>query len=290
MSPTELEAQYNNRALVPDHADYFARWKADSESARRRLKPLLNVPYTPGGHVDNKQVLDVFAAQRSGSPVVVFIHGGYWRSLDKSDHSFLAPALLDMGACVVVPNYGLCPETAGQPVTIPDICLQMVHALRWAWLHAAEFGGDPERLVVVGHSAGGQLAAMLLNARWQAVDPRLPRDLLRAAMSISGLYDLQPLTRTPFLQDSLRLTPADALRCSPAALPAPRQGVLYSLAGADESAAFVAQNRLIAQVWGRARVPVCEELPGRHHFSVLDALIAPADPLHVRLLELLGRV
>lgn len=290
MTPAELEAQYNNRALVPDHADYFARWKADSETARLRCKPQQDIPYMAGGNPRNKQVLDVFAAQRSGSPVVVFIHGGYWRSLDKSDHSFLAPALLDMGASVVVPNYGLCPETAGQPVTIPDICLQMVQAVRWAWQHAAEFGGDPRRLVVVGHSAGGQLAAMLLNTRWQAVDARLPRHLLRAAMSISGLYDLMPLTRTPFLQDSLRLTNADALRCSPVAMPAPRQGVLYSLAGALESAAFLAQNRLIEQAWGRAVVPVCEELAGRHHFSVLDALTQPADPLHVRLSELLGRV
>ncbi len=290
MTPAELDAQYNNRALVPDHADYFARWKADSETARQRCKTQQDIAYMAGGSTSNKQVLDVFAAQRSGSPVVVFIHGGYWRSLDKSDHSFLAPALLDMGACVVVPNYGLCPETAGQPVTIPDICLQMVQAVRWAWQHAAEFGGDPRRLVVVGHSAGGQLAAMLLNTRWQAVDARLPRHLLRAAMSISGLYDLLPLTRTPFLQESLRLTAADALRCSPAAMPAPRQGVLYSLAGALESAAFLAQNRLIEQAWGRAVVPVCEELAGRHHFSVLDALTEPADPLHVRLSELLGRV
>jgi arylformamidase len=290
MTPAELEAQYNNRALVPDHADYFARWKTDSAAARHRLRPQQDIPYMAGGTSGNKQVLDVFAAQRSGSPVVVFIHGGYWRSLDKSDHSFLAPALLDMGACVVVPNYGLCPETAGRPVTIPDICLQMVQAVRWAWHHAAEFGGDPRRLVVVGHSAGGQLAAMLLNTRWQAVDARLPRQLLRAAMSISGLYDLMPLTRTPFLQESLRLTNADALRCSPAAMPAPRQGVLYSLAGALESSAFLAQNRLIEQAWGRAVVPVCEELGGRHHFSVLDALTEPADPLHVRLSELLGRV
>ena len=138
--------------------------------------------------------------------MLVFIHGGYWRSLDKSDHSFIAPAFNARGVCVVMPNYALCPGTAARPVRIADIALQMVRALAWTWRHVAAHGGDPARITVAGHSAGGHLAAMLLGCQWQAVAPDLPARLVRNALSMSGLYDLRPMRRTPFLADSLRLT------------------------------------------------------------------------------------
>ena len=96
------------------------------------------------------ETLDVFPADRPGAPVLVFIHGGYWRGMDKSEHSFVAPAFTQSGACVVVPNYELCPKT-----TIPGIALQMVQALAWTWRNIAQYGGDPSWLVVVGHSYGG---------------------------------------------------------------------------------------------------------------------------------------
>jgi arylformamidase len=273
------DRMYNNRALVPDFADHFAHWSAASAQARKQLPCQLDVRYGAGPN----ETLDIFPAARPGAPVVVFIHGGYWRSLDKADHSFIAPALHALGAAVVIPNYALCPA-----VTIPDIVMQMVNAVAWTWRHARSFGGDPSRLRVYGHSAGGHLASMMLACDWTQVGADLPAHLVQDALSISGLYDLQPLLTTPFLQSSLRLTPEDARRASPALLPKPSRGRLFTVAGAYESPEFVRHNHLIQQAWGRARVPVCEDLAGLNHFSIVEAMTQPGHRLYALAAEMLG--
>jgi arylformamidase len=173
---------------------------------------------------------------------------------------------------VVVVNYALCPGTSDAPITIPDIALQMVKAMAWTWQHIAEHGGNPKQVVVAGHSAGGHLAAMLLACDWKRVNPKIPAHWIQKALSISGLYDLTPLRKTPFLQDSLKLTAKHAKMASPALWPKPKKGVLYTLAGADESAEFLRHNRLIQQTWGPRTVPVCEDLAGLNHFSIVMAL------------------
>ncbi len=267
---------YNNRALVPDFADHFAHWREASEVARQTLKPQLDLRFGDGP----LETLDVFPAPRPGAPVVVFIHGGYWRSLDKADHSFVAPALQGMGACVVTVNYDLCPGTEAQPVTIPDIALQMCRALAWVWRHIGEHGGDRSNISVIGHSAGGHLAAMLLACDWKKVGRDLPAGLVRKTMSISGLYDLAPIRKTPFVQPDLRITPAHVRMASPAKWQRPTKGVLYTVVGGDESPEFLRHNRLIQQVWGPKTVPVCEELPGLNHFSVVTDLTRPGSRLH----------
>jgi arylformamidase len=277
--PAWLDRQYNNRALVPEHAAHFERWASASAQARQALPCLLDVAY---GHGPG-ETLDVFPApRRSGqlpAPVLVFIHGGYWRSLDKADHSFLAPAFVKQGACVVMPNYALCPA-----VTIPQIALQMTQALAWIHRHIGAHGGDPRRITVVGHSAGGHLAAMLLACDWTKVGADLPASLVKNAMAISGVFDLEPLRHTPFLRDSLRLNAQQVRQASPAGFPAPPvvdgRGALVAVAGANESEEFVRQNARIQQAWGAEVVPVCEALPGLNHFSVLDALVQPDHRLH----------
>ncbi len=282
-----LDSMYNNRALVPDHPEYLQRWAATSARARQDLPAALDLAY--GDSAGEK--LDIFPAapgtgkaKRQGkAPVLVFIHGGWWRSLDKSDHSFVAPVFTQSGACVVVPNYTLCPEA-----TIPEITLQMVRALAWTWRNIAQYGGDPSRITVAGHSAGGHLAAMMLACDWRAWCADLPADLVKSALSISGVYDLDPFVTTPFLKDALRLTPADALRASPAFMPAPAQGVLYSVTGADESAEFLRHNKLIQQAWGDKVVPVREALLGKNHFSVVDSLVQPGHRLHGFAMQLLA--
>ncbi|MBE0546239.1 MAG: alpha/beta hydrolase [Rubrivivax sp.] len=282
LDPTWLDTQYNNRARVPDHARTFANWAAASALARAESAAHLDQRYGDGAG----ETLDVFPAvspPAGGAPVLVFIHGGYWRSLDKADHSFVAPSFTADGAMVVVPNYALCPA-----VSIEHIVLQMAAAVAWVWRHAADYGGDPKRIALAGHSAGGHLAAMLLSCRWKELADELPAQPLAGALSISGLYDLEPLRHTAFLQADLRLTPASVARLSPAFFPRPKGAKLYATVGSDESDEFLRQNRLIRDVWGPTAVPVCETLPAGNHFTVLTRLADPKARLHTLALRLLG--
>jgi arylformamidase len=260
----EAHTQLNNRDRVPEFAQHFERWQRESAAARSRVPAKLNLAY--GSHP--LATLDVF--EGAGNAVLFFIHGGYWRALDKSDHSFIAEPFLPH-ASVVVPNYPLCPGTAQSPVDIALISRHIVAALEWA---QARFG---TRVVVAGHSAGGHLAAMLA-----------ARGLSEPAFAISGLFELSTLRQAEFLQADLRLTEAVATACSPAWMPAPARGELHCSVGELESEEFKRQNRLMQLAWGAERVPtVCEEV-GRNHFTVLDALTEPQAALHQAVKAALG--
>ncbi len=273
-----LERMYNNRMRVPDHGDYFARWAAQSALARKHLPCELDVPYGDG----HRETLDAFLAPRKKAPIVIFVHGGYWKALDKSHHSFIAQALHEAGAAVVVPNYAFCPR-----LTIPQITLQVASAVAWAWRNAAQLNGDDRRITVIGHSAGGHMAAMMLACAWNVFGADLPRGMVKGALGISGLYDLEPLMNTPSFQEILRITPQQVHVASPARLPSPAQGRFYSVVGAQESGEYLRLNRLIQQSWGRERVPVASSLAGLNHFSILDALVNPEHRLNAMVRELI---
>ncbi len=279
-TPDWLDAEYNNRARVADSAAILQRWAQASVLTREQSPGVLDIPYGPAP----SQTLDLFPT-RSGepAPVLVFIHGGYWRALDKSDHSFLAPVFTDEGALVVVPNYSLCPA-----VGMERIPLELTQLLAWLWRHVADHGGDPNRIVLVGHSAGAHLAAMLLCCDWKTVAPDLPRHLVKGALGLSGLYDLAPLVRTPFLQADLRLDEHGARRLSPVRFPPP-EPPLYAVVGANESSEYLRQTDAIRAAWGPRAVPVCESVPGNNHFTVLHDLADPEGRTHQlarRLLDL----
>jgi arylformamidase len=279
--PAWLDAQYNNRARVADAAAILSeRWPRASALAREGSPhKKLDLRYGDGP----SETLDIFPAAAPNAPVLVFVHGGYWRSLDKRDHSFVAPSFVADGVTVVVPNYALCPT-----VTIEDIALQMVRAVAWTWRHIAEHGGDPSRIALAGHSAGGHLVAMLLSCRWKSVAEDLPLQPVAGGLAISGLYDLEPVRLTPFLQGDLRLTPQQVARCSPAFFPRPKAGRLFATVGAEESDEFLRHNQLIRDQWGPTAVPVCETVPSTNHFTVLESLADPAGRLHELALRLLN--
>jgi len=278
-SPEFLEREYNARLAIPDHARIFARW-ADQAAATRRLRPcLLDLPYgdTAPEH------LDFFPTRSESAPLLVFIHGGYWRAFDKSDFSWLAPHYVAHGIAVAMLNYGLAPHTP-----VEDIVRQVLRAVAWLYRNADRLEFDPERIHLCGHSAGGHLTAMSLAALWPVLGADLPARLVRGGLTISGLFDLEPLVETPFLKNDLRLDVARARRLSPIHMP-PVDGVaLYTAVGGLESSEFRRQNALIGQRW-RDRLVRDVPMPGFHHLDICDELARPASPLFAAALEMCRR-
>lgn len=288
LSPEALDALYDNRARVPEHQVHLKAWAHHSEQARQSLRCLLDVKYGSG----LGDTLDIFYPSKTPTgntqamaPVVVFLHGGYWRSLDKSDHSFVAPALCARGVCVVVLNYDLCPGTPEQPVRIPGIVAQVARGMTWLHQHLAAHHADARRMVVVGHSAGGQLAAMMLQPQIAGAAYPARAGLVQQAVSISGVFDLAPLMQAPSFQASLQLDAQQIALASPARLPAPAQGMLRALVGGAETAEFLRQNELIQQRWGAEHVPLARAVPGLNHFSILDTLADPNSELFGQVME-----
>ncbi|MDC8783826.1 alpha/beta hydrolase [Roseateles koreensis] len=273
-----FDAQYNNRARVEDSAVILERMASASKFVRENAARAFDLPYGP----TPSERLDVFPTDVAGAPVLVVLHGGWWRGRDKSDYSFLASAFTEEGAMVVVPNYPLCPE-----VSLDRIPLQLTQALAWVWRNAARYGGDPNRIIIAGHSAGGHLAAMLTCCDWKAVGADLPRHLIKGAISISGVHDLAPIRKTPFLQADLRLDAAAVRRLSPVHFPAP-EAPFYAVVGAQESEEFKRQTQAIRQAWGSRAVPVCEEIAGCNHFDILHDLADPQGRSHLLTRRLLA--
>ena len=278
LTPIELDRQYNARAAVPEHPAFIARWRADSIVARQALTAEFDVAYGPS----SEEKLDFFHASNPGAPLLIFIHGGYWRSLDKRDFSFLAPAFVSRDVSVSIVNYGLAPGTS-----LEEMVQQLLRAVSWLYKNASSMGFDSRRIVIAGHSAGAHLAAMMAAADWPRWDPSLPANVVHGAVCISGLYDLAPLARAPFLKNDIRLDRAGARKLSPVSYSPSLAVPLVTAVGGEESAEFHRQNKLIRRCWPhcfRSDVP----LPGRNHFSAVDALMDSDHGLFHSTLALLG--
>jgi len=276
-----LDGQYFLRGLISDVQVYFDRWARTSAEARARLPCRLDIPYGPGA----AEKLDVFLPPEghAPAPVHVFLHGGYWQALDKSDQSFLAEGFVPRGAAMVVVNYTLAPAAG-----MDEIVRQVRSALAWVWRNAASFGGDPSRIVVSGHSAGGHLAAMMASTDWPAFAADLPAGLLKGAVMIAGLYDLEPI-RLCYLNKVLGLTAAEVRRNSPLNLEIAGRPSLVLCVGAHETDEFHRQQQVYAAALiQKGLAPRIAAAPGMHHFQVLEALSRPGTFLHRESLALLG--
>ena len=276
LTPDTAERGYNNRAAVPEHARYFSRWAGESARVRSALHCVLDVRY--GSRP--KETMDLFTAGgRRG--LLFFIHGGYWRSLDKSDHSFVAEPFVEHGYDVAVINYDLCPSV--DIATIVDECRG---ALQWIVKHAKAYGINADRIVISGHSAGAHLVAMLHATDWRAlgIDP----SIIVGGCGISGVYDLEPLLMTSINGD-LRLDDDSAKASSPIQSKPAIKAPLFLAAGASETSEFVRQTQLMWNAWPDVRPSGMKKpmlIDGVHHFSALDCLADGSHPLFMETMRL----
>lgn len=266
----DYDAEYNNRARVPDHPAIIAGWARDAEAYRASCDgDWHTISYGPG----ERHRIDFFPSGGDDS-IVVFIHGGYWQSLDRTYFSHLARGLNARGISVAIPSYDLCPQ-----VSVGTIIDQMRSMSR----ELAKLG---KSLVVSGHSAGGHLAACMLATDWKQVASDLPAGLVTAAYSISGVFDLAPLIGTP-LNTALRLDETSAREVSPAFWRAPQKGSLDAVVGAAESGEFLRQSKVMAEIWGSAGLPTrFSPLPEANHFTVIAPMADPQSGMTARLAEL----
>jgi arylformamidase len=271
----DYEAEYNVRARVPEYEEIFARWSREAEDYRaealkaRRAELGLSYGSSP------RQTIDLFLPRPDvTAPLALFVHGGYWRSLEPAMFSQMARGINAHGVAVAVAGYDLCPE-----VTIKEIIDQIRHACLFLWLRTGQ------RMIAYGHSAGGHLAATMLATQWHELYPKTPPDLVHAAYSVAGIFDLRPLVHTSMAVD-LRQDEASAREVSPIFWPAPQGRSFDAVAGSSETNEFRRQSRAIAEQWGKhgARTRN-EERPG-NHFTVLDALSDPESAMTARVAEL----
>jgi len=280
MAAIDYEAEYNNRARVPEHPQIFAGWLRDAQDYRdemlKRDRAELGLSYgdTP------RQIYDLFLPEAGeNAPLALFVHGGYWRSLDPSSFSHMARGLNGRGVAVAIIGYDLCPV-----VGIGDIVEQIRRACISLWQRF------DRRMLVYGHSAGGHLAAIMDATDWQALYPKAPVDLVPAAYAISGIFDLAPLVSLGMNQD-FKLDAAEARRLSPLFWPVTAGRVLDAVVGGDESSEFKRQSESIATVWRQSGAQTrYEAVAGKNHFTVLDALADPASAMVARLADLAPRV
>lgn len=273
LSPSFLEKQYNARASIDNVAAIFEQWIKKSSSVRSVSQCEIDLSYAPKGVTDLAQTFDYFPNQLSlaKAPLLIFIHGGYWRSLDKADFSFIAPTYTAQGCDVAIINYGLAPAT---PIRV--ICQQTVRAIAFIHSQSDRFGFDPNNITIAGHSAGGHLAAMAFAARWDVVtgakpDQFLPKSLIKKAFALSGLFDLEPIRQVPFLSESIILTKNEATAVSPICFDQPAAGQILTAVGEHESAEFHRQSGLLARAWPD-RSPATQIVAGCNHLTVCNAL------------------
>jgi arylformamidase len=271
MAAIDYEVEYNNRARVPEHRSIIEGWARDAR-AYREANPPLRIAYGPG----ERQFIEFFQAPEPdhAAATLVFIHGGYWQNLDPSFFSHIARGPNERGLNVGIAGYDLCPA-----VRIGGIIEEVRQACR-------ELARFERTLVVVGHSAGGHLAACMLATNWPAVDEKLPQGFVGAAYAISGLFELKPLVPTS-INKALGLDEVEAELMSPLFWAPPVGRCLDAVVGGDESREYLRQSRTIAERWAAAGVRTrFEAVPAANHFTVINPLAEPGSAMTRRVAEL----
>jgi arylformamidase len=273
----ELEFQYNPRVSVPEYPELAKVRAAQARKVRDSAKSWLNVAYGSSP----RELLDIYAADRPGGAVLVYIHGGYWRSGSKEDNCNFVPTFTARGATVVLLEYDLCPE-----VTVSDIVRQSRAAIAWTHRNILRYGGDPSKLFVSGHSAGAHLTALALAHDW--VKEGSPKDIIKGAVATSGVYDLEVVMRIS-VQEQVRLTPELAELNSPFRSPPRVNCPLVVAVGAAEPKGWQQMSEDYYQFCKRSGMNV-EYLvePGANHYTMSEHLLDANRPITHAMIKLMG--
>jgi len=268
MDQATLDAAYNNSAAVTDSAEWLAVWRRRSMVIRAMQGVQLDIPYGK----QERARFDYFPAGNTGAPLFVFIHGGYWQRNDKEIFSFVAEGPLARKINVAVLGYTLAPTAR-----LSDIVRELKQALTFLGLNAEQFGFNPEKIYAGGWSAGGHLAAIACQ-----------QPLLRGALAISGIFDLEPIALT-YINDMLQLDRNEIETLSPLRLLRHGMAPLRLAVGINELAELKRQSLSCKEVADSLRLPVTLRiLPGHHHFSILDELAKPDGILTSELIQLMS--
>ncbi|MBD1554085.1 alpha/beta hydrolase [Pseudomonas typographi] len=273
-----LDHQYNVRAGIPDHLDIFARWSRTSAEFRKYNNFRESLAYG----TEDKQSLDFFPAKSGSGAVLVFIHGGYWQSLDKSDFSTVAEAYLAEGISVAVVNYRLAPS-----VRMGEIIHDNMSAIAYLYKNSEELGIDGNAIYLSGSSAGGHLTAMLAGGDWTGFG--VPQDIVAGACAISGLYDLEPI-RLCYLNKVVQLDQEEVREYSPTLhLPSKLIPFILSVGGdeTDEFHRLQAEYQTLLNAKG-FDVQVVRQRDG-HHFDAVDRLGKPGEDLSRAVIDMIKR-
>ena len=273
----ELEYQYNPRVSVPEYPELARVRAAQARKVRESAKSWLNVPYGNSP----REMLDIYAADKAGGPVLVYIHGGYWRSGSKEDNCNFVPTFTKRGATVVLVEYDLCPQ-----VSVTDIVRQTRASIAWVYRNIPRYGGNPAKLFVSGHSAGGHLTAMALAHDW--AKDGLPSDLIKGAVATSGVYDLDMVMKIS-VQEQVRMTPDIAKVNSPLLNPPRVKCPLVVAVGAAEPKGWQRISEDYFQYCKQHGMPV-EYLvePDANHYTMSEHLLDDARPLTRAMIGMMG--
>jgi len=274
----ELDRQYDQRAWAPNAVEVINRYAADSEAVRRRLGEPETHPYGEG----RAATLDLFRAHRPHAPIHVFIHGGAWRTLGKRDSAFAAETFVRAGAHFVALGFELLPVA-----TLDEMVQQVRSAIAWIYRNADRLGGDPGRIFVSGHSSGAHLAGTVVTTDWRA-QFRLPPDVVKGALCISGTYDLEPVRRSA-RNAYVQLDAGMVDRLSPARHADNIACPVVVGTGEHESDELKRQARDFAALAEGRGVPVrLIEGAGLNHFEIINTLASPFGLLGRMALQQMG--
>lgn len=274
-----LDREYNNRHSVTNFDRILSSWQEASKKARQYYIHFDDIKY---GQC-NRESLDIFPAKKANQPAILFIHGGYWQSMDKKFFHFLAPMWVDRDINFVFINYPLAPHE-----NITGIASSIQRALHWWYQHAGDYRINQDQLYIVGHSAGAHLASYLLTIDWQKESPKIPNNAVKGVVALSGIYDLAPIQQC-FINRVLRLTDDEvkelsSLRLTPVAKPS-----MLLAVGEQETKGFHDQQQAFSESWQRY-LPNLKQvrIKGSNHYTIVDQLSEAGSPLFIKMSQQFG--